>query len=216
MLEALKLKNPDYEIYSVTDEEFTSFGRIIKDIDVTEICEVARTIELPAEGSSYVPSEPRFEELKVAEEIKNKLFGCLPTEIGNCWGHSSYLNAAEWHTSSEINIATTDLVLFLGHIYDIKDGRIDSSSFKAFFVPAGTIIEVYATSLHFCPCETSAAGFGCVVGLPSGTNVPLEIEVDSPFIFRQNKWIISHDENAGLIARGVKAGIGGTNYKVNY
>ena len=215
MINTLRTKN-DYEIYSVNDDEFRSFGRIVKNIDATEIIKVAKTIENPSEGSCYVASEPKFEELPVAKEIADKLFGTLPTEIGYCYGHSSFLNATEWHTCSEINIAVTDLVLFLGHTYDIVDGKIDSSSFKAFFVPEGTVLEVYATSLHFCPCEVNKDGFGCVVGLAAGTNVPLETEVDDELLFRKNKWIIAHNDNAPLIARGVKPGISGENFELKY
>ncbi len=100
------------------------------------------------DGVCYTPSEEKFEKLAIAEEITNEIFGTLPTQIGYCYGHSNYLNATEWHTSSEVNIAVTDLVLILGHIWDIKDGKIDSSQFKAFYVPEGTAIEVYSTSLH--------------------------------------------------------------------
>ncbi|MBQ4116452.1 MAG: DUF4867 family protein [Clostridia bacterium] len=215
MLNILNNKN-DYKIYSVTDKEFTSYGRIVKDIDAGEIIKVAKTIELPAEGSMYVASEPKFEALEIKHEIEDKLYGTLPTQIGYCWGHSNFLNAAEWHTSSEVNIAINDLVLFLAHTYEMEDGKIDSSAFKAFLVPAGTVIEVYATSLHFCPCEVSKDGFGCVVGLPTETNTNLEKTVNTPFLFRKNKWIVSHNDNGALIARGVQKGISGTNFELKY
>ena len=87
---------------------------------------------------------------------------------------------------------------------------------KAFYVPAGTLIEVYATTLHFCPCQVSDAGFGCVVALPLGTNVPLDYAVSDPLLFRKNKWILAHEENQTLIDRGVVAGVYGVNYKINY
>lgn len=215
MLNILNNKN-DYKIYSVTDNEFASYGRIIKDIDAGEILETAKKIELPAEGSMYVASEPKFEELKIKQIIEDELFGTLPAQIGYCWGHSNFLNAAEWHTSSEVNIAITDLVLFLGHTYEMEDGKIDSSAFKAFFVPAGTVIEVYATSLHFCPCEVSKDGFGCVVALPTGTNTNLEKDVKSSILFRKNKWIVCHNDNNALIARGVVKGISGINFELKY
>lgn len=216
MLEKLKKLNPDVDFYDVSDKEFASFGRIIKSIDATEIIEIAKKIPNPERGSSYLPFVEDFEFLKIASEIENEFYGSSPTQIGYCWGYNTLMNATEWHTSSEINIAITPLVLILGHVWDIEDGKIDSSKFKAFYLPAGTVVEVYATSLHFCPCEVSKEGFGCVVGLPAGTNTDLEIEPENKMLFRKNKWIIAHVENETLINRGVVAGITGTNYEIKY
>ena len=77
------------------------------------------------------------------------------------------------------------------------------------------MVEVYATSLHFCPCEVNEAGFGCVVALPKGTNTDLETPSGDKLIFRKNKWIIAHEENETLKARGVASGISGINYEIN-
>ena len=177
---------------------------------------MAEKIENPAEGSSYVPLEESFKALKISEEIEKEYFGTLPSQMGYCWGHNTMMNATEWHTSSEINIAVTPLVLILGHVWDIENGKIDSSAFKAFYLPKGTAVEVYSTSLHFCPCQVNDNGFGCVVGLPDGTNTPLEKEVKDKMLFRKNKWIISHVENTPLIEKGVVAGITGKNFEIKY
>ena len=216
MLENLKKLNPEVQLFDVNSPEFAPFGRVIKNIDVTEITAAAKEIANPESGSSYLPSVEAFEKLEIAETIKNELFGTMPTQIGYCWGHSNFLNATEWHNASEINIAITPLVLILAHIWDIKDGKIDSSDFTAFYLPVGTVVEVYATSLHFCPCEVDKDGFGCVVGLPEGTNTNLEIPVKDKMLFRKNKWIICHIDNKGLIEKGVVAGITGTNYEIKY
>lgn len=216
MLNNLKLKNPDIKLYSVNSEEFKTFGRVITGLDTSEIIKAAEKISRPAEGSAYTPSEESFEKLSIAKEIENKFFGTLPVQIGYCHGHNSLLNAAEWHMSSEINIAVTPLVLILGHIWDIENGKTDSSKFKAFYMPAGTVAEVYSTTLHFCPCEVEKDGFGCVVGLPLGTNTPLETETSDPLLFRKNKWLIAHNDNKALISRGVLPGISGENFKINY
>lgn len=216
MLDTLKLKNPDIKLYSVNSEEFKTFGRVITGLDTSEIIKAAEKISRPAEGSAYTPSEESFEKLPTAKEIENKFFGTLPSQIGYCHGHNSLLNAAEWHMSSEINIAVTPLVLILGHIWDIENGKTDSSKFKAFYLPAGTVAEVYSTTLHFCPCEVEKDGFGCVVGLPLGTNTPLETETSDPLLFRKNKWLIAHNDNKALISRGVLPGISGENLKINY
>lgn len=216
MLEKLKKLNPEVEFYDVNDKNFASFGRIIKSLDATEILEAAKEIPNPENGSSYLPSVEKFEILKIATEIENELFGSLPTQIGYCWGHSNFLNATEWHTSAEINIAVTPLVLILGHVWDIVEGKIDSSKFKAFYLPAGTVVEIYATTLHFCPCEVSKNGFGCVVGLPTGTNTDLTVKKEDPMLFRKNKWIIAHVDNEALKNKGVVAGITGVNYEIKY
>lgn len=216
MLENLRKKNPDIKIYSVLDEEFNSFGRVIKNIDVEEIIETAKQIEYPESGVRYLPSEESFEKLQIAEQLRTEIFGTLPTETGYCWGHSSFLNATEWHTSSEINIAVTPLVLILGHLWDIKDGETDSSKFTAFYVPQGVIIEVYATTTHYCPCQVSDDGFRCVVVLPEGTNTQLEVRPDDKLITAKNKWVIAHKQNEAMIARGVIPGIGGVNIEIKY
>ena len=216
MLEYLKKLNPDIQIYSVNDSEFKTYGRVITDLDTTEIVSAAEKITNPETGSVYTPSEENFEKLQIAAQIKDEFFGTLPTQIGYCYGHNSLLNAAEWHFSSEINIAVTPLVLILGHVWEIVNGKIDSSSFKAFYLPKGAAVEVYATTLHFCPCETEKSGFGCVVGLPLDTNTPLDETSENPFLFRKNKWIIAQEENTSLINRGVVSGITGTNFEIKY
>lgn len=216
MLDRLKEKNPDIKMYSVLDEEFRTFGRIIKDVDTREILKVAKQIELQEVGVRYLASEENFEKLAIAEEIRNEVFGTLPTEIGYCWGHSSFLNATEWHTSSEINIAVTPIVLFLGHLWEIEDGKTDASKFTAFFVPEGVAIEVYATTTHYCPCQVQDEGFGCVVVLPKETNTQLEVQTKDKLMTAKNKWVVAHNDNHAMIARGITAGISGENLELKY
>ena len=216
MMKKLRRLNPTLDFFDVYSDEFAEYGRVIEGWDVTEISACAKKIEYPDVGSAYVPSLEDFERLDLARRIRDEIFGTLPTQIGYCYGHNSMLGATEWHFSSELNIALTPLVLILGKRTDIKDGKLNSSDMKAFYVPQGAVIEVYATTLHFCPCQVSDEGFGCVVGLPLGTNVPLDYEVSDKLIFRKNKWIMAHEDNKVLIERGVVDGIYGENYKINY
>ena len=216
MIENLRKLNPNIEFFDVTSDEFKTFGRIIKNIDVTEITKVCDNIEKPESGSTYVASLEDFEKLEIAEIIKNELFGTLPAQIGYCWGYNNMLNATEWHANSEINVAITPLVLLVAHLWDMENGKIDSSKFKAFYLPAGTVIESYATTLHYCPCQVSDDGFKSVVGLPKGTNTDLETSVEDKMIFRKNKWIICHVDNIELIKKGVVPGITGENFEIKY
>ncbi len=215
MVNNLKKLNPDVAIYSVTDPEFTPFGKVLN-LDTNEIVAVGGSISKPPEGSSYVPSEPKFESLTIAKTIMSECFGEMPIQVGYCWGESHKLNAFEWHTSSEVNIAITDLMLLLAPESKIVNGKISTDNAVGFFVPKGTAIEVYATSLHFCPISVSDCGFGCVVALPKGTNTDLETPHSDKMLFRKNKWIICCEDNSALIARGVVPGVIGENYEIKY
>ncbi len=209
-------KNPHLKIYRTSDKEFVPFGYRITDIDANAFIEASKNAEKVESGSMYIAEADYFKDLDAAKDVEIKYYGELPTQAGYCYGYSSFLNAVEWHKSSEINVATTDLILFLGSVQDIVDRKIDSSKIKAFYVEKGEVLEVYATTLHFCPCQVSEEGFGCVVVLPKGTNVPLDGEYADKLMFRKNKWILSHVDNEGLIASGVIPGVTGENYEVKF
>ena len=203
------------KIYRVTDKEFSLFGKVL-DIDTKDIVEEAQKIDMPAVGSAYVPSKEEFEKLPIMEVAKNEVFGGLSAQFGYCWGYNDTLNALEWHKCSEINIAVTDLILLVGDVRDIEEGnRYNSENVRAFKVLKGEAIEVYATTLHYCPVQTSKTGFGCVVGLLKDTNTNLDFVPEDKRLFRKNKWIIAHEDNTGLINKGIVGGIYGENYKIS-
>jgi len=190
---------------SVSDPEFGTYGRVISGYDVTELMAEMMKTPLP-EDVIYVPSVPELEQLSVAAELGGEVYGQMPIQIGFCNGHNTRLNAVEYHRDSEINLAVTDLVLLLGRQQDItEDFTYDTSLVEAFFVPAGTLIEVYATTLHYAPCHIKDKGFRCVVVLPKGTNEALAPREPRPgngeekLLFARNKWLVGHEE-AGLPA----------------
>ena len=214
MLEVLKKLNPDLPLFSVDSPEFKEYGRVLTGIAAEEFAHAAEKVPMPDGGSAYMASLDAFEGLSAAKDIETYAFGTLDTQMGYCYGYNDTLSALEWHTCSEVNVAITPLVLMLAKRSDMVGNEIDSACVKAFYLPKGTVIECYATSLHFCPCQVTKDGFRMVVALPRGTNEPLLSPVDDPLLFRRNKWIISHVENHALLARGVKGGIYGTNFKL--
>lgn len=214
MLNEFKKNNPDLNIYDVNSNEFSTYGRIIDGLDVSEIVAEAKKIEPPKSGSMYKPSVEAFQQLDIAGKIKTKLFGETRIQVGYCWGYNTVFGATEWHTSSEINIAVTDLIIIVGHLWDVKDNTIDTSEFEAFYVPAGTVLECYATTLHYCPCQVKEDGFGWIVALPEGTNTPLDGEYDDKLLWAKNKWLIAHTENASLIEEGAVSGVTGINFEI--
>ena len=103
MIELLKAKNPEIEFFDVREAEFLKFGRVIENLDLTEIQKAAEKISYPQEGTTYLPSVEKFEALAIAKTIQNEFFGTLPTQVGYCFGYSKLMNATEWHFSNEIN-----------------------------------------------------------------------------------------------------------------
>lgn len=189
------------EIKKITDPAFRTYGRIVTGYDCTELIDKMRETPLPEEVI-YVASVPELEALPVAGEIEKNLYGQIPIQVGYCNGHNKKLNAAEYHRTSEINVAVTDLVLIIGRQQDIgEDMTYDTSLMEAFLVPAGTVIEVYATTLHYAPCHVEDQGFRCVVILPKDTNTDMEsVEIknqEDRLLFARNKWLIGH-EDGGL------------------
>lgn len=210
----LQKSNPNLPLYSVNDAAFLPYGNVIKSYDVHEVINAALKIEMPESGSRYELSLPQLEACRLTEKLKNECFGESDIQVGCCWGYNDMLNGLEYHKSSEINIAVTPIVLLLGHITDIENNEYDSENVKAFYVNAGEIIEVYGTTLHFCPCQVNNGGFRSIVVLPKGTNAPLSKNTKNSLLFRQNKWLICHEKNGSLIERGVYPGIHGENIRL--
>lgn len=185
------------EIYSVLDEKFRAYGKVWDDLECTKIIREMEHTPLP-EDVIYVPSVEEMEAQKEAEDFKNRVFGGLPIQIGYCNGHNKKLNAVEYHRNSEINIAVTDMVLLLGRLFDVKeDHTYDTANIEAFFVPAGTVVEMYATTLHYAPCSQGGDGFKCVVILPKGTNTDIDFSLqggEDRLMTAKNKWLIAHED----------------------
>ena len=64
MLNELKAKNPELNIYDVNSSEFAKYGRIVNGFDIAEIVDEAKKIANPESGSAYLPSVEAFEKLE--------------------------------------------------------------------------------------------------------------------------------------------------------
>ena len=203
------------EILSVYDSAFKPYGRVVEGYPTEGLVKALATTPC-TDGVVYLPRVEVLHSAPNAAKIGEGLYGGMPYELGYCNGHNHLLNAVEYHCDSEINIAVTDLILILGKEQDItEDHTYDSSKMEAFLIPAGTTIEVYATTLHYAPCNVAASGFKCVVVLPKGTNTDITLEEkhtpEDDLLFARNKWLLSHpDANIA----GSVAGIKGENLSV--
>lgn len=210
-------------IKKVTDADFKKYGRVVDNVDFSAL--VAKMAETPLpDGVAYEPSVEILEALPVMEEISKVAYGEMPIQIGYCNGHNTMLNALEYHRDSEINVAATDAVLMLGLLQDVEDDfTYDTSKVEAFLVPAGTAVEVYATTLHYAPCDLDNKGFKVAVILPRGTNYPLKsaharvengkAPSEDALITAVNKWLIGHAE--GGLDEGSFLGLKGKNLNLN-
>ena len=202
-------------VQKVTDKSFGEYGRVLEGYSLSGLLEAMKHTPRPDEVI-YVPSVEELEALPAVQEFKNRAFGGLPIQIGYCNGKNKKLNALEYHRSSEINVAVTDMILLVGMEQDVKeDYTYDTSQIEAFFVPAGTVVEMYATTLHYAPCMTAETGFRAVVVLPAGTNTELDFPVgesgEERLIAAKNKWLIAHEE-AGI--EGAFCGLKGENIEL--
>ncbi len=209
-------------VLSVLDPAFAPYGRVITGYDFSAVTEYMLShTEIPENGNIYVASVPEMEEIPVIREIQKTFYGDMPIEAGYCNGRNTTWNGFEYHKGSEINVAVSDFMMILGHTWQIEDNTYRFENTKVFYVPKGTAIEMYQTTLHLSPCRVCDEGFRGVVILPRGTNTPLEEKVpngdpESRLLLQRNKWVISHPEREPLIRQGAYPGLLGENKELHY
>ncbi|MDO4650178.1 MAG: DUF4867 family protein [Eubacteriales bacterium] len=207
------------KFFSVFDEEFKEYGRVVEGVDTAEILDaLANKTPMPETGVAYVPEEPEIQNLASAEVAAKSLFGGVPAEFGWCNGHNTKLNCLEYHRCSEFNLGVEDFVLLLAKQSEIKDFKLDTACVKAFRVPKGVLVEVYATALHYAPCHVDPEkGFKTLVVLSKGTNTDKpELATNSPedrLLTAANKWLLAHAESAEA-GNGAWVGLEGENIDI--
>lgn len=204
------------EIKKITDQAFRKYGKVVENVDFTALVEELAKTPCP-QAVVYEPSVEALENLPVYQALQDVTYGEMPIQIGYCNGNNYQLNALEYHRSSEIDVAATDLILLLGWQPDVEEGYIyDTSRVEAFLLPAGTGVELYATTLHYAPCNADENGFRCAIVLPDGTNLPLDENHyaggEDKLLTAKNKWLIGHPD-AGL-PEGCHLGLRGENISI--
>ncbi len=219
-LEELQQKNPGIKILPLTDPSFPEYGTVIQGYSFTDAFRVMEQKAIPASGNTYTACDPDLQALPLAKELSDGFYGGMPVQLGFCNGRGTQLNALEYHKGTEVDGCCTDLILLLAKTYEIKGNEIPSDCVKAYFAPAGTIVELYGTTLHYAPCAVSDDGFRCIIGLPEGTNAdlaekPAPKNDEDKLIWMKNKWLIAHPESTEA-GDGAVAGIKGVNITINY
>ena len=184
-------------ILPITDPAFDVYGKIIEGYDFEPL--IDRLIKItpkPDDRVIYTPGDAQLEALDVSAQLQMNFYGGMPIQVGYCNGSNNELTSFEYHRDSEVNIAADDIVLILARQQDIAGGKLDAAKAEAFLMPAGMAVELYATTLHYAPCNApGGGGFRVVVVLPKGTNtkkpdIAIKNEEDK-MLMACNKWLLT-------------------------
>ena len=207
------------KILPVTSPEFKPYGRVVEGYPVEGILDALKTTPCP-ENVVYVPREEAIHAAPQAEAVGEALFGGMPFQLGYCNGHNTTLNCLEFHRDSEFYLGVEDFILLIAKQGEIEDGKLDTSKVKAFRVPAGVLIECYATTLHYAPCHADPEkGFRVLIGLPLNTNTDYRpapafaANTADRMLWARNKWLMAHPE-APEAAEGAWVGLTGENIDI--
>jgi len=207
------------KVYSVFDEEFKAYGTVHTGYNTAALLDAMKKIPMPAAGVNYEPGIPSLEACEIKELLGSCAYGGMPIQIGMCWGYNTKLNCLEYHRDSEINIGLGEFILLLAKQDEITDGTLDTSVVKAFRAPAGAVVEVYATTLHYAPCHCDAQeGFRVAIVLPAGTNLEKPncafVNNEGAHLAARNKWLLAHPE-ASEAANPLFIGLKGKNIDIS-
>lgn len=220
-LALLRSRNPELPLHTADSPAFSSYGRVLTCPDTARLVEALKREAPIGEGTAYQRSVTGLEDAECPEGgqtsregqtlgrpgplphrtwkqyLGSVVFGGLPVQIGWCAGRNSRLNALEYHKSSEVLVAGTDLLLLLGFLWDLERHRsYQASRVQGFLVRKGQAVETWATTLHFAPVMVDASGFRAAIALPAETNAPLPgldpaAEGEAGLLWAVNKWLIA-------------------------
>ncbi|MFC4736845.1 DUF4867 family protein [Bacillus daqingensis] len=214
----VQLSSENKSFQSIHSEAFKKYGNVLDSQKFASSIKILEETKMPIEENMYVASDETLENDQNSMEEAAFVFGEMELQSGYCNGYTSAINAMEFHKSSEINAAATDLILCLGKLNQMKESfSTDDAEF--FYIKKGEAFEVFAETLHFAPMAVSNEGFKCLVILPKGTNEELTnhalIKKDKR-LFKKNKWLLAHPERKKLIDQGAWAGLNGENTHVKW
>ena len=213
-IEDFQKKNPDYKILSIDDPDFKKYGKVYTKYDISEVKDyMDKNVKISSPSNFYTPSNKDLEKIPAIQEMGKDIYAFMPIEAGECTGQSTNFSAIEYHQGSETNIMLTDVLMVLGQrsTLDTKGEYSPSEDGQIFFVPAGTVVEFYSTTLYYAPIKVHDSGFSIIVILIKGSNeeLPADFKSDNKRIVKQNKFQLVDPSRKDKIAIGVQVGLTG-------
>lgn len=186
-------------VASCFDKSFARYGRVWNDVPsdlVRGIVDVMEAHPVP-EGMGYVPDAPELWALPGAHQLASALFGENPVQLGFISGHNLRMNSLEYHRASEFNLPSRDVIMFLGTRDQLgPDFTMRTEDAVAYLVPANTMVELFAGTLHYAPMGDNPEGaLTMLAALPKGTG--LSDPADQPgygdgrILFKNDKWVVT-------------------------
>ncbi len=215
--------NPDVGILPIGDGSFLRYGKPLTGYPVGGLLRLLAEKAPVADGVLYEPDAigPGACPGEVAPLMRAVFGGMDGLQVGWVCGRNLRLNALEYHKCSEVVIAGSDMVVFMGLVQDIRwpEGSYDVSQVQAYFVPRGTVYEISPWCLHYAPVHVHAGeGFRCAILLPRGTNTTLDYEPErsgeGKLLFGRNKWLVAHTDDRSLQGSGAHFGLVGRNIRL--
>lgn len=84
------------KILKVTDEAFKRYGRVVDNVDFTDLVEELKKTPVPADVA-YEPSVEALEALPVMEELSRVAYGEMPIQIG--YSTATIPSSTPWSTT---------------------------------------------------------------------------------------------------------------------
>lgn len=202
----LQKRNPKVCIKNVSEAAFSRYGKMMH-LNVDDLLQEAeKQYPIPVIGNTYIADIPALHPFACIAQIAHTVYGELPIEVGICHGHNTILTGLEYHIGSEVNIAITDCMLALGRKEDYKTSGIHAEALEVFYVPKGSVIELFEGTLHYCPYSADKTGFSTIVILLDKTNTPISYH-KGDLLTKRNKWFIAHEQNEKKIKAGNVVGL---------
>jgi len=202
-LESLRRLNPALRIVHARSAEFAEFGRVLEKCPTAGLVDWMSANVPIGDGVSYQRSVTNLEDLARPDGRTWRqwasacFFGGAGAQAGWVAGRNTSLGAFEYHKSSELLVAATPLLLFLGRLSELENfERFDVAQVVGVVVDRGVALELYATSLHLSPLMVDRGGFRAAIILPAGTNAPLEgadasLPGEEGLLRGERKWLLA-------------------------
>jgi hypothetical protein len=209
--EEIKKANPNLNIININNEKFRDYGVVYDNYDLTEINEYMDNVLIP-ENSVYTPKNPDIEKMTIISQLSADVFGGMKLSAGECMGHCDAFSAIEFHQGSEVNITFTDLIMVLGKRRDLRNYEYNAEeNAEIFFIPKGTVFEMFSDTLHYSPIDVDSSGFKALVVVLNGTNEVLlsSVKSSNKMLVKQNKFQLAHQSRKDKVKAGVLPGVKG-------